>query len=261
MGHLIRYPMGCSMGYPIKYSTKYMAVIILILLILALAFPAGAQDEGVGDLFDEYTQVEEENFVADPFAGFNRAMYQFNDKLYFWVYKPLATGYGRVVPRPVITGIDNMFKNLLFPVRFVNSLFQGKIEGAGSEVGIFLVNSTVGVLGFYQPAQDHFKLKNSKEDLGQTLGVCTIKEGFYLVLPVLGPSTFRDLVGLVGDGFITPLSYVTPFEASLGLKAFDSFNSISLKLGYYESLKQAAVDPYVSMKDAYIQLRRKRVSQ
>ena len=240
-----------------------MRYIIFTLLIVSLALPASAlaKDQDVGDLFGDYNEVEKEQSVADPISGFNKLMYRFNDKVYFWVYKPVATGYGRVVPQPVRIGIGNMFDNLMFPVRFVNSVLQGKIRGAGSEAGIFVVNSTVGLLGFFPVAQDHFKLKNSKEDLGQTFGVCRIKEGFYIVLPFLGPSTLRDLVGDVGDRFITPLAYVTPMEASLGLTAFETVNNLSLRLGNYESFKQAAVDPYVSMKDAYIQLRRKRISQ
>lgn len=240
-----------------------MKYIMFTLLILALALPVStlAKDQDVGDLFGDYNGVEKEQSVADPIAGFNKLMYRFNDRVYFWVYKPVATGYGCVVPQPVRIGIGNMFDNLMFPVRFVNSLLQGKVSGAGSEAGIFVVNSTVGVLGFFPVAQDHFKLKNSKEDLGQTFGVCHINEGFYIVLPFLGPSTLRDLVGDVGDRFITPLAYVTPLEASLGLTAFETVNKLSLRLGDYEAFKQAAVDPYVSMKDAYIQLRRQRISQ
>lgn len=262
-----------------------MRTLIFTLVILALALPAWAQnkewdkdqslvvdqvkdqeyngeyDEDMGDLFEDYTQADQEKSVPDPIIGFNKLMYRFNDRAYFWVLKPVAKGYARVLPQPVRTGIDNMFDNLMFPVRFVNSLFQGKIKGAGSELGIFTVNSTLGLLGFFPVAQDHFNLKNSNEDLGQTFGVCRIKEGLYIVLPILGPTTLRDLVGDVGDRFITPLAYVTPYEAYLGLRAFESVNALSLHLGFYESFNKAAVDPYVAMKDAYIQSRRQKISQ
>ena len=236
-----------------------------LFIVVTLASTAWAQNldngQDMGDLFEDYSEAEQEKSVADPISGFNKLMFRFNDKAYFWVFKPVAKGYGRVIPQPVRTGIDNMFDNLMFPVRFVNSLLQGKIKGAGSEIGIFTVNSTLGLLGFFPVAQDHFNMKNSKEDLGQTFGVCKIKEGFYIVLPFLGPSTLRDLVGDIGDRFITPLSYVTPYEAALGLKAFETVNAISLRIGFYESFKEAAVDPYVAMKDAYIQLRRQKISQ
>ncbi len=239
-----------------------MRCVVLILLLFALVSPAVAREDVADDLFEDYIETGEENLVPDPLYWFNYGMYSFNDKLYFWVMKPVARGYGRVVPGEIRTGIDNMFNNLLFPVRFVNSVFQGKIRGAGSELGSFAVNSTVGALGFARPAQDVFGMETSKEDLGQTLGACSIKEGFYIVLPFLGPSTLRDLVGTVGDSFLSPITYVTPQSASMGLRAFDAVNSTSLlRVGDYETLKQAAVDPYVAIKDGYIQLRRKRIQE
>ncbi|MBI9089174.1 MAG: VacJ family lipoprotein [Desulfobacterium sp.] len=239
-----------------------MRCVVLILLLFALVCPVAAQEEVADDLFDDYIETGEEHLVPDPLYWFNYGMYTFNDKLYFWVMKPVSRGYGRVVPGLIRTGIDNMFNNLLFPVRFVNSVFQGKIRGAGSELGIFAVNSTMGFLGFARPAQDVFAMEMSKEDLGQTLGSYSVKEGFYLVLPFLGPSTLRDLVGTVGDSFLSPINYVTPESASFGLRAFDAVNSFSLmRVGDYETLKQAAVDPYVAIKDGYIQLRRKRIQE
>ena len=227
-----------------------------------MALPAFAGDEVADDLFEDYVQTgEEKNGVADPLYLFNHAMYTFNDRFYFWALKPMARGYGYIVPRPVRTGINNIFYNLLFPVRFVNSIFQGKARGAGSELRIFAVNSTVGLLGFFRPAQEKFQWKPSPEDLGQTLGSYRINEGFYLVLPLLGPSTLRDLVGTIGDSFVTPISYVTPYEAALGIRAFDVLNSTSLRIGDYEALKRASLDPYVAIKDGYIQLRRQRILQ
>lgn len=235
--------------------------VFLTLLVLALAVPAAAQDdEFADDLFEDYVDAGEEDLVPDPFFRVNHAVYTFNDKLYFWVMKPVARTYGRVVPGVIRTGVHNMFVNILFPVRFVNSVFQGKIGNAGTELGVFAVNSTAGVLGFGRPAQQALGLKIYKEDLGQTLGTYSIKEGCYLVLPFLGPSTLRDLVGTIGDSFLSPVNYVTPRSASMGLRAVDAVNTTSLlRVGDYETLKQAAVDPYVAIKDGYIQLRRKRI--
>jgi phospholipid-binding lipoprotein MlaA len=250
-----------------------MRIIFFTLLIVAMALPAWAQNKGLdedrdmdihmdmGDLFEDYSQIEQEESVPDPIAGFNRFMYRFNDRVYLWVFKPVSKGYERVTTQQLRTGIENMFDNLMFPVRFVNSLLQGKIKGAGSEVGIFTINSTLGLLGFFPVAQDDFNLKNSEEDLGQTFGVCGIKDGFYIVLPILGPTTLRDLVGDVGDRFITPLTYVSPYEAYIGLKIFESVNILPLRIRYYESMKEAAVDPYVAMKNAYIQYRHQKVSE
>ncbi len=240
-----------------------MRYVVLILLLLALAVPAAAQEEFADDLFEDYVETGGSDLVPDPLYRFNYAVYTFNDKLYFWVMKPVSKGYARVLPVGVRTGIHNMFDNFLFPVRFVNSVFQGKFKGAGSELACFVINTTSGGLGATRPAQREFGLKNSREDLGQTLGSYSIKEGCYLVLPLLGPSSLRDLLGTVGDSFISPgnyLTYITPREASIGLMVLDAVNTTSLsRLGDYETLKQAAVDPYVAIKDGYIQLRRKRV--
>ena len=235
---------------------------MVFLWLFFLVLPAFAGDEVNDDLFEDYVQTgEEESGVPDPLYHFNHAMYTFNDRLYFWALKPAARGYGYIIPRPVRTCVKNVFDNLLFPVRFVNSIFQGKARGAGSELKIFAVNSTVGLLGLFRPAQEKFQWKSSPEDLGQTLGSYKLKEGFYLVLPFLGPSTLRDLVGTIGDSFVTPISYVTPYEAALGIRAFDILNSTSLRIGDYEALKRASLDPYVAIKDGYIQLRRKKVLQ
>jgi len=122
-----------------------------------------------------------------------------------------------------------------------------------------MLNSTVGVLGFGNPAKKYPKLSPSEEDLGQTLGVYGIGNGFYVVLPFLGPSTLRDSVGLVGDGFLNPVYYVKPMEAALGIKAYEILNETSFKIGDYESLKKAAINPYEALRDAYIQHRTSKV--
>ena len=147
------------------------------------------------------------------------------------------------------------------PSDLVNTLLQGRIKDAGTEIQIFLINSTVGVLGFGQVAQNQFGLKTCDEDLGQTLGSYAIGNGFYLVLPVLGPSTLRDVVGLAGDSFLTPVNYVEPWELSVGIKSYDTINSMSFRLGDYEALKAAAVEPYVAIRNAYIQNREKKIKE
>ena len=141
------------------------------------------------DLFDEYEEVEDVQMVADPLYYFNYAMYSFNDFLYFYALKPIAQGYKFIAPTPLRNGVNNFFHNLLFPVRFVNNILQGKLLEASDEIGIFLANSTLGILGFNQFAQKNLNMETSNEDLGQTLGSLSIGDGFYLVLPILGPST------------------------------------------------------------------------
>jgi phospholipid-binding lipoprotein MlaA len=222
----------------------------------------GFEDDSADDLFDEYQDdAYKDSRVPDPLYYVNYAMYTVNDRLYFYVLKPVASGYKAVVPVSARRGISHFFHNLLFPVRFVNNLLQGKLEQASDEIGIFLVNSTAGILGFNQVAQKHLAMHTKSEDLGQTLGTWHIKDGFYLVLPFLGPSTLRDTVGRVGDYFITPVNYVEPWELDLGLGIVDTINQTSFRLGDYEDLKKASLDPYTAIRNAYIQNRKKKITE
>jgi phospholipid-binding lipoprotein MlaA len=199
--------------------------------------------------------------IADPLEGFNRAMFTVNDKLYFWALKPVATGYRAVVPQPARSGVKNFFSNLGFPVRFANAILQGKSRAAEAELTRFLYNSTVGVLGFGNPAKKHSALNFDEEDLGQTLGRYGIGDGFYLVWPFFGPSTLRDSFGRLGDRFLDPVGYVNPAEAEWALKGVDIINGTSLRIGDYESLKAAALDPYISMRDGYRQMRQAKIKK
>jgi phospholipid-binding lipoprotein MlaA len=231
------------------------------LLIASAETSQPDEDLFEADLSDEYADSAESKHIADPLYYFNYAMYWFNDTLYFAALKPIARGYKAILPEDVRQCFSNFFHNLLFPVRLVNNVFQGKIKEAGTEIEIFVVNSTAGILGFGQAAQNVFNLKTSNEDLGQTLGTYGIGNGFYLVLPVLGPSSFRDTIGLVGDAFLTPVNYVEPWELAYGIKAHDAVNDLSFRLGDYEALKAAALDPYVAIRNAYVQNRMKKIKE
>jgi phospholipid-binding lipoprotein MlaA len=199
--------------------------------------------------------------VADPIAPFNRGMFYFNDKFYFWVLKPVARGYRYIVPTPVRTGVKNFFYNLITPVRMVNCILQGKFYSVGTEFTRFVINSTVGMLGFVDPAQNYPMLKAKEEDLGQTFGNYGIGNGFYIVWPFLGPSTLRDTVGMAGDLFLNPVNYVRPVEASLGITACEKVNTTSFYIGDYEAIKDASLDPYSAIRDAYIQNRTKKTKE
>lgn len=216
--------------------------------------------DDLDELFlEDYDNIEEPQLIADPLYYFNYTMYALNDILYFAAIKPLASAYKAITPNLVRKGMKNFFHNLVFPVRFVNNVLQGKIKKAGTEFDIFLVNSTFGVLGFGQVAQNKFNLRTSDEDLGQSLGYYSIGNGCYLMLPVLGPSTIRDALGRVGDSFLTPIDYLEPWELSWGLKAYDRINDTSFHIGDYEALKKAALDPYAAIRDAYIQHRQEKI--
>jgi phospholipid-binding lipoprotein MlaA len=199
--------------------------------------------------------------VADPLEGFNRAMFVVNDRLYFWLLKPVARGYRAAMPRPARSAVRNFFVNIKAPVRIVNNILQGRFRDAEAEWARFLLNSTVGVLGFGDPASTHPKLALRDEDLGQTLAVYGLGDGFFLFLPILGPSTLRDSAGMTGDWFLSPTFYVEPLELSLGISGYNQVNRLSFHIGDYESLKNAALDPYVSIRDGYIQMRRAQIKR
>jgi phospholipid-binding lipoprotein MlaA len=224
-------------------------------------------DTEADDSLDDFDFMDEEDEepisirVADPLRGINKAMFVFNDKAYFWVMKPVAKGYGKVVPETARKGIKNFFHNLLMPVRFVNCVLQGKGEAASAEFGRFMLNTTVGVLGFGNPAAKYSHLNPDEEDLGQTLGRYGIGNGFYLVLPILGPSTIRDSLGDVGDWFLNPVNYVTPDLDKYSIKVTGTLNATSLRIGEYEALKDAAIDPYTAMRDFYLQYREEKVGK
>lgn len=199
--------------------------------------------------------------VYDPLEPMNRVFFTFNDKLYFWVLKPVSTGYAKVFPVGFRIATRNAFDNLLAPVRIVNNFLQGKIRNSGTELVRFVVNSTVGVGGLADVAKTDFHLQEKDEDLGQTFGVYGAGGGTYFCWPFIGPSNLRDTIGMVGDGFLTPLYYLAGgnLYSTLGLKAGERVNDVSLRLGDYERFKAAAIDPYVSMRQAYEQSRQKKI--
>ena len=216
-----------------------------------------------GDYVEEEPQARASGAdpgIADPLEPFNRAMYHFNDKLYFWLLKPVAQGYRTVVPEPARVGVQNFFSNLSFPVRFVNCLLQGNVSGAASELGRFVVNTLWGIGGLLDPASGgEIQLAKQDEDFGQTLGTYGVGHGFFILWPVLGPSSPRDTVGMAGDFFLEPLSYIDSMGTRAGIRAYEIVNDTSLRIGDYESLKEAAIDPYVAVRDAYFQYRLKKV--
>jgi phospholipid-binding lipoprotein MlaA len=222
---------------------------------------AGNGDD-YGDI--EVSQGEKETRIeiADPLEPFNRAMYHFNDKLYFWVLKPVAQGYGKVVPEPARVSVGNFFKNLAFPIRFINCLLQANFAGAAAELGRFTINTLWGIGGLLDPASSkEIQLSKQDQDFGQTLGFYGLGQGFFITWPLFGPSNLRDTLGMVGDGFLTPTTYLSPWYAGAGTRAVDRVNDTSLSLGDYESLKGAAIDPYVAIRDAYVQYRWKKVNR
>lgn len=233
-------------------------------VIAASDNPAPADD--FSEIDDEFGLLEEELteemiVVADPLEPVNRVMFAVNDKLYFWVVKPVAKAYKGVIPESARLGIRNFFKNVSTPARLVNCLLQGKNDAANTELRRFAINTTVGILGFGDPALDKYGLKPVKEDLGQTLAVYGLGDGFYIVWPFFGPSTARDSIGMAGDQFLNPLRYVDPREVSIGVSVVKFTNASSFQIGTYEDFKAQALEPYVAMREFYIQYRHKQIQE
>lgn len=218
------------------------------------------QDMAVDDEPD-FGEERDIGLASDPLEPINRGFFHFNDKLYFWVVKPASQGYAYFIAEDVRMCVRSFFKNLLAPVRIVNNLLQGKVANSGVESARFVINSTLGIAGLADPAKNEFGLSPKDEDLGQTIGVYGFGEGIYFCWPFFGPSNVRDTIGLAGDFFLSPVSYLAMSDSGAGMavEAGREVNNTSLTLGDYEDFKESAIDPYVALRDAYRQYRQKKI--
>ncbi len=208
-------------------------------------------------IFEDDFTFNERPDVNDPLEPLNRAMFVFNDKVYFWVLKPTRDAYSAVVPRDIRVSLGNAFANIAAPVRFINSLLQGKIDDAGVELSRFLINSTLGVFGLGDPAYRDFNIKPRTADFGQTLGIWGVGEGIFLCLPFLGPSTVRDSFGFVGDVYMHPVPYLSDsFAFDVAYLGVNRINLMSITPDVYEELKRISLDPYVAARQAFYDYRR-----
>ena len=229
--------------------------------------PFARADEGAGE---EY----------DPWEPMNTNIFEFNRQVDRFVLKPVAKGYNFVMPDLVQVGISNIFYNLRFAPRFLNNVFQGKLKGAGIEVGRLLINSTVGLAGFFDLAK-HVDLVTPEEDMGQTLGFYGVKPGPYLVLPLLPPFTVRDFVGYVGDVFLNPINWLvvpiieidaipsviahknrtTSSLIQIGARVGAIVNERSRNLETYQGVEEATLDLYIAVRNAYLQKRAQEIRE
>lgn len=197
-----------------------------------------------------------ERHPDDPWEGFNRKVFAFNDVLDRYALKPVARGYRFITPDPVETGVGNFFSNLGEPRTALNSLLQGKGTNASVATGRFLINTTVGIGGLFDVAS-RLAITGREEDFGQTLAVWGLDEGAYLVLPLLGPSTVRDTAGLPADMYAYPTTYVEDDELRLGLTAL---RVIDARAGLLDQEALIRGDRYSFIRDTWLQQRRFEVS-
>ena len=203
------------------------------------------------------------------FEGFSRAMFKFNMALDDTILEPMAKGYNKL-PSPIRTGTSNFTSNVGTLLSIPNNLLQGNIKQLGHSVGSFAVNTTVGILGFLNPAEK-IGLKPHKEDVGQTLGSYGVETGCYFVLPVFGPTTVRDSIGLIADTFVDPFAHVTIRENQLLGASGNSLDYFSVKgttvVDFradndtnFESLEKNSIDLYSSLKSIYLQDRENKIN-
>ena len=228
---------------------KKFKIVISILLLIAFVTPK--------------TEATEECF-----EGVSRSIFKFNMAFDDIILEPAAKGYNKL-PDPIKNGTSNFTSNIATLLSIPNSLFQGNLKQVGHSTGSFLINSTVGILGVLNPAEK-IGLNSHKEDVGQTLGVYGVGTGCYLVLPIFGPSTARDSIGMIADSFVDPFAHVTIRENELFGISGNDLDYFSVKgtaaIDFradndknFESIEKNSIDLYSSLKSVYLQDRENKI--
>lgn len=213
------------------------------------------------DPFEDPFATESEP-VQDPWEPFNSTTFALNYNLDRYALKPAARVYSGVMPPDVQDSLSNAFDNLGFASRFLNSIFQGKLDRAGIEMQRFLLNSTLGVGGLFDVAKYMFGIEAPPaEDAGQTLAAYGVASGPYLVLPILPPMTVRDAVGIAGDIFMNPVNYFIPIIPNLGRNAMDRLNDRAINLETFEGLEASTVDLYGAVRSGYMDRRARDIEE
>ena len=223
--------------------------------------------------FSSHAFASEKYTANECFEKFSRGTLKFNQALDKAIFKPVAKGY-RALPVPIRTGSSNFIENLRSLLTFSNNILQGDLKGAGNTAGRFAINTTVGILGVFDPASKMGFEKKSREDFGQTLGVWGADTGCYFVLPVLGPTTARDALGMVGNVFIDPvyqLTHGSETDIVVGnenvgehnyyiYKGTDAVDFRSKNIESIDSLEKNSIDFYASVKSLYLQNRAQKIA-
>lgn len=191
--------------------------------------------------------------VSDPLEPVNRVIFKFNDISYRYFLSPVASGYKKITPDPVEDGVSNVFDNLYEPISTVNHLFRLQPKQAGVSVGRFLINSTVGLLGIFDPASAWFSLEEKKSTLGNTMMDYNIGQGVYIVIPFIGPSNARDGVSQIFDYMASPLNAVENDVHRRNLRLLQSLDNNKNELDQYPEIVKEAEDPYVLLRGFYMQ--------
>ena len=223
---------------------------------------------------EELKGANSQDTASECFEGFSRAMFKLNHGLDTVIFEPVAKGY-RALPVPIRKGTGNAVDNLRSLLTFSNNVLQGDFRNAGNTAGRFVINSTVGILGIWDPAAALGLKDKGKEDFGQTMGVWGANSGCYFVLPIIGPTTVRDAAGLVGNFFLDPVYHVTHnSEIHNGLVGNSNYSEHNYyfyrgtgavdfrakNIESWNSLEKNSIDLYASLKSLYLQNRKQQIA-
>jgi len=245
-----------------------------LLLIFSLCFVFQTVSAQAGATGSEALKKNSPGSANECFEGVSRAIFGFNHALDKALFKPVSKGY-RALPVPVRKGAGNMMDNLRSLLTLTNNVLQGQFREAGSNAGRFVINSTVGILGIWDPAAAAFGIEDpGKEDFGQTLGAWGMGTGCYFVLPILGPTTVRDSVGIIGNAFLDPVWQIThnrEIDAGVGNESYSEHNYYYYRgisgvdfraknIDSFDSVEKNAIDLYASVKSLYLQNRIQKIA-
>lgn len=241
---------------------------ILIIFLLAslplckVAWAAEKTTSSVDQLNSDYFDQDQSLMkpIPDPLEPVNRVFFKFNNRLYFWVEKPVMKGYSAVFPHDIRKCFGNFFDNIASPISFLNNLLQGRFSAAWTVLERFCINTTLGIYGFGDPATRSFNITPRPADFGETLGVWGVGEGIYICWPFIGPSDVRDSVGYVADIYTHPTTFMDMTLVERGAYySGERINWMSLHPDVYEDLIKYSIDPYIAARQAFHEHRQEQI--
>ena len=252
----------------VESFTMSRLVMILMLGAVGISLVGGTPTETAAQVLEEVVvtdtklgKTEDGTGDYDPWENFNDPVFRFNYKVDKYVIKQVAKGYDVIIGDGEKLLLKNVFDNVAFPKRFVNSLLQGKLKSAGREIARFLINTTLGGAGMTDVAKYQFGIEKSDEDTGQTFATWGWSQSRYFVLPLLSPLTVRDTVGYVFDLALDPVNYFIPFAGGLGRVTEERLNDRAMNLDTFEAVEEGTLDLYSAVRNAYLKKREKLIKE
>ncbi len=247
-----------------KYSRFCLSLILLVFVLPLSAIFADSATAYAQNPTAPFTQNKSLNILdsyeaEDPLEGYNRSMYAFNSFVIGYIFRPIGKAYSWVMPEYMREGFARMADNIEMPDRLINSLLQARWDRAGIELARFGANTTLGVAGFWDFADEHMGMLPQTNSFGMTFAYWGMGPGCYLILPIQGSTTLRDGIGLIGDYFADPITYIPPYTLvnfiRLGIKMGIELNDMTLVIDNYTRMYDSSKDPYETMKNMYFAMK------